>query len=262
MVKNHYDDLIHNRIPKIKRSLKCSYESLQKAIQEIAKLDLHPGLQFSSDIIPPIVPDVIVREEEGHFSVEINEENTPTIHLNSKYLRLYREESTSTEIKECIKKYYLSAKWFVRNIYQRNDTLIRLVNYLLEKQRAFFEQDVGRLVPLNMKEVAEALEVHESTVARVVSHKYVHTPRGTFSLRSFFTHAFVSEKGEELSSETVKTALKEIIAKEDKSKPLSDQTISETLKERGIPCARRTVTKYRKLFGIASAKQRRKFQQK
>lgn len=259
VVKNHYEDLIHNRIPKISRALKCSYESLQKAIQEIAKLDLHPGLQFSIEVPSYIVPDIIVREEDGHFSVEINDENVPTIHLNARYLRMFRDENASVEVKECIKNYYQSAKWFVRNIYQRNETLTRIVNYLLEKQRPFFDEEEGRLVPLNMKEVASALEVHESTVARAVSNKYVHTPKGTVLLRSFFTHAFVLDEGEKLSSQTVKIILKEIIDAEDKSKPLSDQAISDTLKGRGIPCARRTVAKYRKLFDIPSAIQRRKF---
>jgi RNA polymerase sigma-54 factor len=151
----------------------------------------------------------------------------------------------------------LSGKWLLKNICQRNDTLHKIAEQLLERQKEFLSSPEGKLVPLTMKSVAEAIEVHESTVARAVANKYVECPRGLLPLRKFFTNALIDRAGDEVSSSTVKDALREILDQEDKAKPLSDDALSKHLNERGINCARRTVAKYRTQFGIGNASQRK-----
>jgi RNA polymerase sigma-54 factor len=260
IVQDHYEALIHNQIPHIQKSLKCSYEEIQQAIEkDIAKLDLHPGTQFSSSPCRTIIPDATLRQEGEELIVEVERDYTPSLRLNLKYLKMLESPDASTETKHFIKHHLFSARWLVRNLQQRYSTLERIVQSLAKRQQAFFTQPEGQLVPLTMKTLAEELNVHESTIARTVSSKYIDSPRGIFPLRSFFTNKYISEEGRDLSSTTVKEAILELIAQEDKNHPLSDDKISHLLKEKGISCARRTVAKYRLMLEIGNTQQRRKF---
>lgn len=260
IVKDYYDDLLHNHIPLIQKKLKCSYEDIQSAIEhEIAKLDLHPGRQFSNRPAQAIVPDAALRQDGDKLIVEIERDRTPALRLNSRYLNMLKEPSTSKETTHYIKHHLFSARWLMRNLQQRYSTLERIVQSLTQKQSDFFNKPDGELVPLTMKTLAEELNVHESTIARTVANKYIDTPRGLFPLRTFFTNKYVSEKGADLSSTTVKQAILDLIAGEDKKHPFSDEKIAALLKEKGINCARRTVAKYRLVLQIGNTQQRKKF---
>lgn len=260
IVRDHYEQLLHNHIPSIQKQLKCSYEEIQQAIEnDIAKLDLHPGTHFSSHPVHTIIPDVSLRQENDQLIVEVERDYLPSLHLNSRYLKMLNDPELSLETKRFIKHHLLSARWLVRNLQQRFSTIERIAQALADKQYDFFTKPDGRLVPLTMKILADELNVHESTIARTVSNKYMDSPKGLFPLRTFFTTKYVSEEGEELSASTVKQAILDLISKEDKNHPLSDEKISISLKQKGISCARRTVAKYRLVLQIGNTQQRRKF---
>lgn len=260
IIQEHYDELIHNHIPSIQKQLKCPYKEIQAAIErDIAKLDLHPGMQFSPHATQAIVPDVTLRQEGEQLVVEVDRDFIPNLRLNSGYLKMLNDPETSTETKQYVKQNIFSAKWLTRNLHQRYSTLERIAQSLARRQVSFFTQADGELVPLTMQMLAEELELHESTVARTVSNKYMNTPRGLFPLRSFFTTKYITESGDDMSSSTIKQAIAQLIAEEDKKLPLSDEKISLILKEKGMNCARRTVAKYRIAMDIGNTQQRRKF---
>ncbi len=260
IVKDYYEELLHNHIPLIQKGLKCSFEEIQEAIEkDIAKLDLHPGTHFSSLTTQPIIPDVTLRQEGEQLIVEVDRDRAPTLKVNRHYLNLLNDESVPLETKQFIKRHLFSARWLVRNLQQRYSTIERIAQALAEKQYEFFMQPEGQLKPLTMKVLAEELELHESTIARTVANKYIDSPRGIFSLRTFFTTKYVSEEGDDLSSKTVKDAILELVNGEDKCHPLSDEKISHLLKQKGIICARRTVAKYRMALQIGNTQQRKKF---
>ncbi len=260
IVHDYYEQLLHNHIPLIQKHLKCSYEEIQEAIEkDIAKLDLHPGTHFSSQPTQAIVPDVILRQEGNQLIVDVERDYTPPLRLNLHYLSMLNDPSTPSETRLFIKRHLFSARWLVRNLQQRYSTIERIAQILAKKQYDFFTKPDGQLAPLTMKTLADELNLHESTIARTVSNKYLYSPRGLFPLRAFFTNKYVSEEGENLSSTTVKQAILDIINQEDKKHPLSDEKISLLLKQQGISCARRTVAKYRLVLQIGNTQQRRKF---
>jgi len=260
IIEKHFNDLLHNHIPAIKKGLNCDAEDIEAAVDhDIAKLDLHPGTQLSPQASTFIIPDVLIRQEEEELVVVINDDSMPRLRFNTRYLRMLDDASLPQETKDFIKQKVVSAKWLLKNILQRNDTLENLSRLLVKWQREFFIHPEGKLVPLTMKTMAEELGVHESTIARAVSGKYIETPRGLLTLRSFFTSSLSTEAGEDISSKTARDILKDIIAGEDKHHPFSDEALSSMLKEKGIQCARRTVAKYRLALNIGTAQQRRKF---
>lgn len=260
IIEKHFQDLLHNHIPNIVKGLGCKMDQVQEAIdQHIVHLDLHPGTQLSRQVPQYIAADVSLQLEGGELSVAVSEDSLPPLRLNGKYLRMLDDDKLDQETKEFIQKKILSAKWLLRNIMQRNDTLEKIANVLAQRQKEFFLDPVGKLVPLTMKMVAEELELHESTIARAVSNKYIDTPRGLLPLRFFFTTGLATEAGGEISAKTVKDVLEEIISQEDSCHPLSDEAISVLLKSKGIHCARRTVAKYRTALNLGTAQQRRKF---
>ena len=260
IIRDHYDHFLHNRIPLIQKSLKCSSEAIQAAVErDIAKLDIHPGTQFSMDPTRTIVPDVTLRQENDLLIVQVERDYVTPLRLNLRYMQMLKDQDVNLETRQFLKHHLFSARWLARNLEQRYSTIERIADALADKQHDFFTQADGQLAPLTMKSLAEELNVHESTIARTVSNKYIATPRGVFPLRTFFTGKYVTEKGEDLSSTTVRQLITALIANEDKQHPLSDEHISHLLKQRGIPCARRTVAKYRTLLNIAATRQRKKF---
>lgn len=260
IVDKHFDDLLHNRISVIKRGLHCTADEVGACVDhDIAKLDLHPGMQLATQIVPYAIPDITIKQDGDELITVVNEESQPRLRLNGKYLRMVDDETLSAEAKEFIKQKVVSAKWLMRNIMQRNSTLERIAQSLAKRQRTFFLEPKGKLIPLTMKTIADELEVHESTIARAVSNKYIDTPKGIMPLRSFFTNSLVTSKGDGVSSRTVRDILKDMIDNEDKHHPLSDEALSEMMKKKGIKCARRTVAKYRTALKLGTAQQRRKF---
>ncbi len=260
IIRDHYDDLLHNRIPSIQKKIGCTFEDIRDAIEkEIAKLDIHPGMQFSTRSAQALIPDVTLRQENDQLIVDVERDAFPLLRLNKRYLKMLRNEDTPKETKQYIKQHFMSAKWLFKNLQERFSTIERIARILAKKQLNFFMEPEGELVPMTMKMVAEELELNESTVARTVANKCIATPKGLFPLRFFFTTKYISDKGENLSSATIKNAIVKIIENEEKTTPLSDEDISQLLKEKGIICARRTVAKFRHLLTIGNAHQRRKF---
>lgn len=260
IIKQHYDDLVHHRIPLIKKMLKISEKMITETIsKDISKLDLHPASGFQERSAPYIVPDVTIKEDGEEWVVFVNDDPLPPLKLNARYLGLLNDPSLAKETKDFIKKKIASAKWLLKNLTQRNETLVSIAHALVKKQKEFLQSPDGKLKPCTMGEIANDLQLHESTVARAVSNKYIYTPRGLQSLRSFFTTSYAIEDGEDISSETVKNQVLEIIKGENKKKPLSDEAISKMLKSQGIPCARRTIAKYRYALNLGNAQQRRVF---
>jgi RNA polymerase sigma-54 factor len=260
IVDKHYNDLLHNHIPLIKKGLKCSNEDILSSIKtDIARLDLHPGLNHCRHLIQYIIPDASILLDDEKLIVSVNDESLPPFKVNKHYLKLLEDNEISTDAKDFIKSKLFSAKWLIKNLHQRNETLYKIIHEIAEIQRNFFLEPKGDLTPLTMKSIAEKLGLHESTIARAVSNKYINTPKGIFSLRSFFTSALANFENEDVSSNTVKIMLKEIIDKEDKKKPLSDDDLSKLLTKKGISCARRTVTKYRQELNIGSSHHRKEY---
>ena len=260
IVHDHYDALLHHQIPLLQKHLKRSCEEIQDAIDhDIATLNLHPATHFSSYAPQAIIPDVKIKEEGEQLVVSVDRDYVLPLRYHKKYLKMLEDPSISKETKHFIKHHLLSARWLMRNLQQRYSTLERIVQVLARRQRSFFMSPDGQLVPLTMKEVAEELQLHESTIARTVSNKYVDCAKGLLPLRQFFTTKYTSEEGHDLSSSTVKQKILDLISQEDKHHPLSDEKMSKMLKNQGIVCARRTVAKYRLLLQIGNTQQRKRF---
>jgi RNA polymerase sigma-54 factor len=260
ILDRHYEDLLNNRIPIIQKSLGCSASEITKAMEkDIAKLSLRPATAYVQHIVPYIIPDAHIFLDRGELIVELNDQELPSLKLNHQYFKMLEDTTVPSDTRDYIRDKLSSGKWLVRNIYQRNETLRRILILLIIKQAQFFKDPQGQLIPLTMKILAEELELHESTIARAVANKYIDTPRGLLSLRSFFTNAYVTEEGDDISAQTVKAALQELVHSEDKKKPYSDENLSKLLKDKGINCARRTIAKYRLELNIGNTTQRRKY---
>lgn len=258
MIKEHFIDLLHNRLPNIQKAMHVPMKEIRSAIEnEIAKLNFHPGAAYFHIDAPTLVPDVRLRQEGDEVAVEANEDLLRPLCINRKYLRMLEEENISKETKDFIRTKIFSAKWLMKNIHQRSETLTRIAVFLVKYQKPFFISSKGNLKPLIMKTMADELSLHESTIARAIANKYIETPRGIFPFRYFFSNAYVDAKGEDISAKTVIELMMDIIAKEDKQKPLSDEKISEEISLKGVQCARRTVAKYRRKLGIEKAQQRK-----
>lgn len=260
LVKNHFNDLLHNRLPQIQKKLKISFDKLREIIEtELGKLEFHPLASFSHTPAPTLIPDIVLRKDEERFVAEVNDKNMRPIRINRKYLRLLEDSTTPEETKKFIKEKLISAKWLLHNISQRGETLSNIANFIGNYQKSFFAAPDGQLIPLIMKSVAEELGLHESTIARAIANKYIDTPRGIFPFRHFFSKSYTDDKGGNISSKTVLQHIRDIINKEDKHYPLSDEAISEKIKSMGISCARRTVAKYRTQLKLGNAQQRRHY---
>lgn len=262
IVDQCFDLMIHNKIPHIAEKLKKSNQLIQKTIQtEISRLDLHPGTHLSmghyKQHVQTITPDVSLQMVDGKVSITIHDEKIPSLKLNELYLKMLKDESLPKETRHYIQEKIMSGKWLLRNLFERQNTIYRIAEQLVEKQSDFLFDPKGQLAPCTMKDIASILSLHESTIARAVANKYVNCPRGLLPLRSFFTHAFTTEEGENVSVRTVKELLLELLKTEDKSQPLSDEELSIKMKEKGIPCARRTIAKYRQELKIGNTLQRR-----
>lgn len=260
IVENYFEDLLNNRLPLIQKEMGRSLTEIQKVItEEIATLSFKPGSCFGSDHAFGVVPDVAIYLEGEKLVIDSRFDSLPSLRLNPTYLQMLAEDNVPHETKEYIQQKIASSKWLMKSLNQRSDTLTRIAEVICETQSSFLKTREGNLAPMTMKSVAEKLEVHESTIARAVANKYIATPKGIMVLRSFFTNAYVTDEGEDISSKTVKEVLLRIIEEEDKRKPLSDEALSKMLKGQGIPCARRTVAKYRGELKIGNTTQRRSY---
>jgi RNA polymerase sigma-54 factor len=258
IIDNHYDLLVQNKLPQIGKKLSCTATEIREAVDlHISRLDLQPGAAKSQVVVQNITPDLTITDDGGELKVEVNNDYMPSLRLNSKYLKMLEDPALTVEDKEFIKQKILSAKWLMRNLLQRNDTLEKIGLELIKHQKAYFLDSKGEIVPLQMKTLAEQLSLNESTIARAVANKYVDTPRGILPLRSLFSTSYETQQGEDISQVAVKNLLKEIVDSEDKSRPFSDEAICKIMKERGVCVARRTVAKLRSVLEIANTRQRK-----
>lgn len=232
-----------------------------KAIEFItSELTPYPGLPYSNEATNYIVPDVYVRKIDGEFVIHLNEEDIPNLKLSSQLQELLqsKEEDIEKKSKRYIKEKLKDAGWFIKSLHQRQRTIFKVMDSILKFQRDFFEYGPTRLKPLILRDVAEDIEMHESTISRVTSNKYVHTPLGIYELKYFFSTAIPREGEEALAAESIRERIRKMIQEEDPFKPLSDNSISVKLGERNIKIARRTVAKYREQLKILPVKHRRK----
>jgi RNA polymerase sigma-54 factor len=224
----------------------------------IAKLTPYPGLPYAEESTNYIVPDVYVRKIDGEYVIRLNDDDLPRLKLSSHYQELLKEgKSLQKESRQYISDKLKNAEWFIKSIHQRQRTIYKVMESLLKFQFEFFEHGPGHLKPLILRDVAEDIEMHESTISRVTSNKYVHTPQGIYELKFFFSTAIPRNGEEALASESIRNTILKMIQEEDKAKPLSDNAISEMLAAQNIQIARRTVAKYREQMRILPVKHRR-----
>jgi RNA polymerase sigma-54 factor len=258
LIQNHLEDLQHNRLPAIQRRTGFDLHVIKEAVEGLRHLSPRPGAPFVDEHVPHVVPDVLVeRTEDGEYTVRLLDDWLPSIHINRKYIDLYREKGADPKTKEYLKRKIQAATWLQESIEQRRSTLEKVTKAIIKHQRAFLDKGPEYIEPLKMQQIADQVGVHVTTVSRAVDDKWAQTPRGVFSLKRFFGGGTQTASGEEVAWETIKRKLLEIIDKEDKANPLSDEDLVDKLQESGYPVARRTVTKYRKMLHIPSSRQRK-----
>lgn len=245
MVDKHLDLVGRHKYEDIARAMGLTIERVKELAGMVAKLDPKPGRNFSEERIEYVVPEIIVEKKDGEYVITQNKKPYPHLFISQKYMAMLKDPNTSKEVKTYIREKIAKSKQFIQSIDQRMDTIYRIAVEIVRIQRDFFDYGVSKLRPLNMKTVAELLEVHETTISRATAGKYMQTPRGLLSMKYFFKPGVQTASGESISNESVKAALADIVRGEDKKKPYSDAKLVKLLEEQGIRIARRTVAKYR-----------------
>jgi RNA polymerase sigma-54 factor len=259
LVHDCFDELIAHRWSEISKRFGISASDVQGAADEIAKLDPKPGLRYSSANDNYIIPDLIVDKIDGVYHVFLNDANLPRLKLSKAYQEIARDKKKfEGENKEFISNKLNSANWMIQAIEQRRQTMLKVMNYIVDRQREFFDKGVQYLKPLTLREVAEVINMHESTVSRVTNEKFVQTPRGVLPLKFFFSSGLATTDGDDVSARGIKAQLEKLVQDEDSKHPLTDQAIVNILRESGVQIARRTVAKYRDQLGVLSARMRKR----
>ena len=259
ILREHIAEMENRRYQVIARSLQVPLDDVLAAAKFISGLDPRPGSQYGQEDVHYIVPDIFVYKISEEYIVVLNDEGLPNLRINSFYRNaLSGAEQLDEKAGEYIQDKLRGALWLIKSIHQRQRTIYRVTKSIVKFQRDFFDRGVDYLKPLVLRDVAEDIEMHESTVSRVTTNKYVQTPQGLFELKYFFNSGINTTEGDSVASESVKSKIKEIIGSEDQRKPFSDQKIVEILKGQGIDIARRTVTKYREMLGVGSSTQRKR----
>ena len=260
IVSEHMDDLGRHRFPEIARRMGISVEDVQKTADNIARLNPRPGQVFAAAPQNYVLPDVIVEKVDGEYQISFNNEQIPHLRISNLYKDIIASgDAQSSDTKDYIRDKIRSGKFLIRSIHQRQQTIMNIAQQIVSRQRDFLEHGPSHLKPMTMAEVADAVGVHETTVSRAVSGKYMATPQGVFDMKYFFTGGYQTATGESLSNISVKQAILDLVKHESGSAPLSDHEIVEILSERGIPIARRTVAKYRSELNILPSHMRRKY---
>ncbi len=260
VVSEHMEDLGRRRFPEIARRMGISVEDVQKAADNIARLNPRPGQVFAAAPQNYVLPDLVVEKVDGEYQITLNNEQIPHLRISNLYKDIIASgDAQSSEVKNYIRDKIRSGKFLIRSIHQRQQTIFNIAQQIVLRQRDFLEHGPSHLKPMRMGEVADAVGVHETTVSRAVSGKYMATPQGVFEMKYFFTSGYETTTGESLSNISVKEAILGLVKHENGSAPLSDHEIVEVLAERGIPIARRTVAKYRDELNILPSHMRRKY---
>jgi RNA polymerase sigma-54 factor len=259
LVRDCFDELINHRWSEISKRFGISPSDVQKAADEIQKLDPKPGIKYSDLSDNYIIPDLVVEKIDQRYHVFLNDANLPRLKLSKTYQEIARDKKKfDGENKEFISNKLNSANWMIQAIEQRRQTMLKVMNYIVDRQRDFFEKGVQFLKPLTLREVAEVINMHESTVSRVTNEKFVQTPRGVLPLKFFFSSGLSTTAGEDVSARGIKAQIQKLVSDEDAKHPLTDQAIVNILKQNGVQIARRTVAKYRDQLGVLSARMRKR----
>ena len=259
LVDEAFPDLIAHRWNDLAKRFGVEPAGVQGAADGLARLDPKPGLKYSNQNDGYIIPDLIVEKIGNRYQVFLNDTGMPRLRLSRSYQEIARDKKKMTpENREFIASKMNSANWMIQAIEQRRQTMLKVMNFIVDRQRDFFEKGIEYLKPLTLREVAEVNNKHESTVSRVTNEKYVQTPRGVLPLKFFFSSALATASGEEASARSIRAKLQKMVAEEDSAKPLTDQQIVHLFQEQGIQIARRTVAKYRDQLGILPARMRKR----
>jgi RNA polymerase sigma-54 factor len=258
LVDQYLDALQKRDFRRISRELGVSIEEVAAAANLVAQLEPRPGRAFGGEEPIYITPDIYVHKIGDEFHIVLNEDGLPKLKINSLYRDvLAKDRSVEKDTREYVQEKVRSAMWLIKSIHQRQRTIYKVMESIIRYQREFFERGIAYLKPLNLRDVADDIGMHESTVSRVTTNKYAHTPQGIFELKYFFNSSINRVNGDAIASESVKEKIRKIISSEDTRRPLSDQRIAEMLKTANIDIARRTVTKYRESMNILSSTRRR-----
>lgn len=259
LVDEAFADLIAHRWNDLARRFGVEPREAQAAVDALARFDPKPGLKYSAEGDSYITPDLIVEKIEDRYHVFLNDTGVPRLRLSRAYKEIARDRAKMTaESRDFIASRMNSATWMIQAIEQRRQTMLKVMNFIVDRQRDFFEKGIEYLRPLTLREVAEVISMHESTVSRVTNEKYVQTPRGVLPLKFFFSSALSTASGEDASARSIRAKLEKMVGEEQAAKPLTDQQIVHLFEEQGIQIARRTVAKYRDQLGILPARMRKR----
>lgn len=257
LVSNHLDLLGSRDYSQLMRAMKIKEDELKQIVMLIQHLNPKPGAQIESKEPEYVIPDIIVRKDRDHWVVELNQDAIPKLRVNPQYASYVQRANTSSD-NTFMKNQLQEARWFIKSLQSRNETLMKVATQIVEHQRGFLEYGEEAMKPLILSAVAEAVGMHESTISRVTTQKYMYTPRGIYELKYFFSSHVSTSEGGECSSTAIRAMIKKLIAAEDPKKPLSDSKLTSLLEEQGVQVARRTVAKYREAMGIGSSSERKR----
>ena len=256
IISDHLDLLANHDFRTLMRVTRLKEDVLKEAVNLIQSLDPRPGQSIQTGEPEYVIPDVLVRKHNGHWTVELNSDSIPRLQINQHYASMCNNARNDGD-SQFIRSNLQDAKWLIKSLESRNDTLLRVSRCIVEQQQAFFEQGEEYMKPMVLADIAQAVEMHESTISRVTTQKYLHSPRGIFELKYFFSSHVNTEGGGEASSTAIRALVKKLIAAENPAKPLSDSKLTSLLAEQGIMVARRTVAKYRESLSIPPSNQRK-----
>ncbi len=259
IVRDHLDALGARKYPEIARGLKISVEEVQDTAHFIARLEPKPGRMFVSDAPAYVLPEVVVQKIDGEYTVLLNNDHIPHLHISDHYRQLMSNAQTSADVKSYIREKIRAGMFLIKSIGQRQQTIFNIATEIVKVQKEFLDHGVTKLRPLTMAEVAAVVGIHETTVSRAIANKYMQTPRGTYEMKYFFTPGYKTASGATVSNKTIKDAIAQLVANEDPANPLSDQAMVEALQAAGTKVARRTIAKYREELKILPSHLRKSF---
>ena len=260
IVDSHFPLLVRRRVPELSRKLSLSTSEIHQALEKIAELDPSPGRRFSEDSNQAVAADASVEKVGEEWIISLNNDYIPRLKINKTYKELITKGVLSSKEKEYVRNQMRAGKFLINSIDQRQNTIERITKQIIEKQADFFDEGVSKLHPMTMSEVADIIEVHETTVSRAIANKFLSTPHGTFPFKFFFTPGYSGKDGDKVSNTSVKEIIAGLVEQEDSAKPLSDRKIVDLLAEKDINLARRTVAKYREELGIPPTNLRRRYE--
>jgi len=257
LVRDHFESLQTHKLPDLARTLGCPLEAVLVEMEIIKKLDPKPGRKYSSDAAQPIVPEVTIEKVGEDYVIRFEDDGMPQLRINRTYRQMMESKDSSKETRDYIRERFRSAVDLLKNIEHRRQTIYRVCQSIVERQREFLDHGIEQLRPMMLKDVAEDIGMHLSTVSRVVNRKYVNTPQGVYELRRFFTEGMKSDSGEDVSTRVLKLKIKKMIEAEDPHRPITDDEIAKRLARDGVKLSRRTVAKYREQMRIPGSRERR-----